>query len=131
VEGGVTLFAGTVEITGKPTIDLSSMTVTFPAVVATTATLPRRRRPPVCRKCAAWNSREATFPAAPTAASVLVALGTGPTELPVNTADGWALIESHEGVVTTGGPDHTIWGVLAWKRAGARRAPPRPRSAAP
>jgi hypothetical protein len=119
VEAGETMFDGIAEITGKPNINTASMTVSFPWVAASTATAPAPPIPTRVQECAAWNSREATFPTAPTADSVLVALGTGPTELPVNTADGWALIESHEGIVTTGGPDDTIWGVLAWRRAGA------------
>jgi hypothetical protein len=111
-----------VEVTGKPTIDLASMTVSFPWVAAT-GTITPPTPPPVparVQEAASWNSRGATFGSAPTDQSVMVALFTGPdAAAPVNTADGWTLLDGHEGIVTTGGPDDTIWGVLAWKRAGA------------
>jgi hypothetical protein len=109
-----------VEITGKITLDIQSLSASFPFVKVTSAAAPPPPVPARVQEAASWNSRGATFGSAPTDQSVMVALFTGPdAAAPVNTADGWTLLEGHEGIVTTGGPDDTIWGVLAWKRAGA------------
>jgi hypothetical protein len=107
-----------VEVTGKPIIDLSSMTVNFPCVVASAATAPSPPTPIRVQEVATWNSRSGTLPGAPADGSALIALGTGPAALPVNTADGWAIIDTHEAIVSVSGVDQIIYGVLAWKRCG-------------
>jgi hypothetical protein len=110
-----------VEITGKVSIDLSTMTVSFPWVLATDVTTPPTPAPTPNRvqEVSQWSSREAVFGSAPTAGSVLWALGTGLSPLPVNTADGWAIIDTYEGITSGSGDVGAIYGVVAWKRAGA------------
>jgi hypothetical protein len=82
-----------VEITGKPTIDLASMTVSFPWVAATAAIYATPPPTPTgCRKRLGRNLAERTFGAAPTPiATSWWRLEPAHCRLPVNTADGWAL----------------------------------------
>jgi hypothetical protein len=115
-----------VEITGKPTVNLSNMTVSFPWVAASSSTAPPAPTPLRVQETAGRNGLSATFGSAPTLGDGLVAVGFAPTALPVNTADGWELVETHRGAVDYAGFDwlgaggtQVIYGTMAWKRAGA------------
>jgi hypothetical protein len=110
-----------VEITGKVSIDVASMTVSFPWVLATDVTTPPTPTPPPARvqEIADRGNRSTTLASQPVAGNVLVVLGTAPTVLPCNTADGWAVVDTYEGVTTGAGAVGTIEGVLVWKRVTA------------
>jgi hypothetical protein len=108
-----------VEVTGKPVIDLSTMSVSFSWVAATAASNTPPPTPSRVQEVVHYSARSVTLAGAPTAGSVLVALGTGPAEIPVNTADGWSTVDRFIGVTTGAGVVGTTYGVVAWRRVGA------------
>jgi hypothetical protein len=109
-----------VEITGKPTIDLASMTVSFPWVAASSAS-PTPPPTPIRVQEKAFSAwRSVILDGAPASGDLLLALGTAQADfLPVNTADGWSEIDRHYGVVNYLSADQPVYGVLAWKRVGS------------
>jgi|GEM_PF-3647780 len=94
------------------------MTVSFPWVAASAAGSVTPPTPQArVQEQAQHASFSSTLPGAPTAGNVLLAMGTGQSFAVVNSADGWAEVDRHEGLVTPGG--ETIYAVVAWKRAGS------------